>query len=218
MDYKKKLRKIYGLLEDKFGDLGWWPAEGPFEVIVGAILTQNTSWSNVEKAISKMKRENLLSPRGILKARTSRLAGAIRPAGYFMVKAGRLKEVSRFVMAECGGRLGRLKKSSTSALRNKLLAVKGVGPETADSILVYALGKPVFVVDAYTRRVFSRHGIIPEKAAYSEIQALVHGNFPRDQRKLNQFHALLVETGKRYCRKKGPLCEECPLKNVKRKG
>jgi len=214
MKDRTKIKKIYDLLEGYFGDLAWWPARTDFEVIVGAILTQNTAWTNVEKAIRNLRSERLLAPAKIERVNTGRLARLIRPAGYYRVKAERLKEISRFIMRECNGQLRRLKSRDAGKLREKLLAVKGVGPETADSILIYALGKPVFVVDAYTKRIFSRHGLTREDASYGEVQALVHRWFPRDRKALNQFHALLVETAKRFCRKKTGLCSECPLGKV----
>jgi len=207
-----KILKIYSRLEKHFGDLGWWPADSVFEVILGAILTQNTAWKNVEKAISGLKENRMISPVKIGKMRTSRLAKIIRSAGYHNVKAKRIKEISRFIVTECGGVYARLKKRSTRRLREQLLSVTGVGPETADSILLYALGKPVFVVDAYTKRIFSRHGLVQENATYDEIQVLVHENFPKKTKNLNQFHALLVETAKNFCKKNSPRCEECPLK------
>lgn len=210
------LREIYDRLEGRFGDLGWWPAESAFEVIVGAILTQNTAWSNVEKAIESLKRKKLMDPAGIVRSPAAALSCVIRSAGYHRVKTDRLKEISRFVIAECGGELRKLKSKNTGKLREKLLEVKGVGPETADSILVYALGKPVFVVDVYTKRIFSRHGLIEEDAAYDSVQALVHRFLPRKRRTMNQFHALLVETGKTFCKKRSPLCEICPLKGLPR--
>ena len=211
---KSKIRTIYRSLERSFGDLGWWPGTSRFEVIVGAILTQNTAWTNVKKAISQLKRNKLMSPEKITSMSEAKLSGLIRSAGYHRVKADRLKAISQFIMDECGSRLSRLKKENTGQLREKLLKVKGVGPETADSILVYALEKPVFVVDAYTRRIFSRHGLIQKNASYGDIQALVHKNFKENHMFFNQFHALLVEAGKRYCKKKKGLCRECPLKGV----
>jgi endonuclease-3 related protein len=216
-DKGKRIRKIYNLLHGHFGDLGWWPAESPFEVMVGAVLTQNTSWSNVEKAIERLKDKGLMRPSRMAGADAGSLSRAIRPAGYFRVKARRLKEMSRFIIKECGGKLDRLGREDILCLREKLLGVKGVGPETADSILVYALGKPVFVVDAYTRRVFSRHGLTGESASYEDVQRLVHENIPLKVKTMNQFHALLVEAGKRYCRKKSPKCGECPLRGMKRR-
>ncbi|MFC1479852.1 endonuclease III domain-containing protein [Candidatus Omnitrophota bacterium] len=211
---RNKIKKTYDLLEGYFGDLGWWPAESDFEVIVGAVLTQNTAWSNVTKAINELKGRDLLDPAKIERIDLERLARAIRSAGYYRVKARRLKEISRFVMAECGGKLSRLKRKDIRKLREKLLAVNGVGPETADSILIYALGKPVFVVDAYTKRIFSRHGLTNEKASYEEVQSLTHRYLPSDGKVYNQFHALLVETGKRFCKKREGLCGGCPLKGL----
>ncbi len=209
-----KIRKIYESLEGHFGDLGWWPARSAFEVVVGAILTQNTAWSNVEKVMGRLRSGKLLGPAEIMKTRTARLARIIRPVGYYRIKARRLKEISRFVMSECNGKLRGLRRKDAGNIREKLLAVKGVGPETADSILVYALKKPVFVVDAYTKRIFSRHGLIRQDASYDEVQSLVHSCFPPDEKALNQFHALLVETAKRFCRKKEPLCGNCPLNGI----
>ncbi|MFH1395160.1 MAG: hypothetical protein ABIH09_03290 [Candidatus Omnitrophota bacterium] len=209
----KKILKIYNQLEKYFGDLGWWPADSVFEVIVGTILTQNTSWKNVEKAIVNLKQKRVIDPVKISKMRTAELAKIIRSAGYHNIKAGRLKEISRFIVTECAGVYSRLKKRSTEKLRQQLLKVSGVGPETADSILLYALEKPIFVVDAYTKRIFFRHRLIKEKASYDDIQILVHENFPRDTKCLNQLHALLVETAKNFCKKNLPLCAECPLNN-----
>lgn len=206
-----KVRRMYRLLEAHFGDLGWWPAETPFEVIVGAVLTQNTAWVNVEKAIRVLKREGLMTLAAITGCVDERLAAAIRPAGYHNVKAGRLKAVCRFLWEECGGRLAKLKKADTAVLRKKLLAVKGVGPETADSILLYALEKPVFVVDAYTKRIFFRHALAEENAGYEDLRGKVEEVFNGDAARFNQFHALIVETAKNYCRKKKGLCGECPL-------
>lgn len=206
-----RIKRIYDLLDKHFGNLAWWPADTDFEVMVGAVLTQNTAWSNVEKAIGGLKNGGLLTPSKMHRSDIRRLSSTIRPAGYFRVKARRLKELCRFLMDECGGRIKTLRKRDTASLRQMLLKVNGIGPETADSILIYALEKPVFVVDAYTRRIFSRHGLAGEDASYDELQRLVHGNFPASVKKLNQFHALLVETAKRYCRKKKPLCSECPL-------
>ncbi|MFH1665050.1 MAG: endonuclease III domain-containing protein [Candidatus Omnitrophota bacterium] len=210
----KKFVEMYTLLEAYFGDLGWWPAGSDFEVVVGAILTQNTAWTNVEKAICRLRSRGFLDPRKIERAAISRLSDLIRPAGYHRLKAFRLKEISRFIMSECGGDFGKMKRRSREALRVKLLSVNGVGPETADSILLYALGKPVFVVDAYSRRIFSRHGLGKEDDPYDAVSARVMRHFPRDRRALNQFHALLVETAKRFCKKRAPLCGECPLSGV----
>ena len=207
----RKIKRIYGLLEGHFGDLKWWPAETAFEVVVGAVLTQSTSWINVEKAIRALKGKNLLDPKKLLAINSARLAAVIKSSGYHRVKARRLKEVSRFVLSESGGKLARLKRMDALDLRKKLLEVNGVGPETADSILVYALDKPVFVVDAYTKRIFSRHKIIEEDTSYDKVQKLTQGAMPVNVGVLNQFHALLVETAKQFCKKNNPLCGECPL-------
>ncbi|MDD5634284.1 MAG: hypothetical protein PHW46_03310 [Candidatus Omnitrophica bacterium] len=213
---KNKLKHIYDLMEGYYGDLSWWPADSPFEVIVGAILTQNTSWGNVEKAIMELKKNNALTVRKIGNMDETALAGLIRSSGYHRVKAGRLKNICRFILEECGGRLEALKKERQGVLRKKLLSVKGVGPETCDSILLYALDKPVFVVDAYTKRIFSRHGIINEDVAYDDVQHLVHENFPLRVKKLNKLHACIVETAKRFCKKKMGLCKNCPLGKIKK--
>jgi len=210
-----KIQTIYKKLEKHFGDLAWWPAETGFEVIIGTILTQSTSWRNAEKAIVNLKEKCLLTAEKIIKIKEAKLSSIIRPAGYHHEKAKRLKEISRFVINECGGQLDKLKKRRTGHLREILLRTRGVGPETADSILLYALDKPVFVVDAYTKRIFSRHKLISRDASYNDVQCLVRKNFPVNTKKLNQFHALLVETAKKFCRKKFPLCSGCPLENVK---
>jgi endonuclease III related protein len=206
-----KIREMYGRLEKRSGDPGWWPARTAFEVVVGAILTQNTAWTNVEKAIKRLRSERLLTPAGIMRVPAAELAGVIRPAGYHRVKARSLKAISGFLIEEAGGSLRRLKKQDAILLREKLLAVKGVGPETADSILLYALEKPVFVVDAYTKRIFSRHGLIREDASYRDVQEMVHRELGMDAEIFNRFHAYLVETAKRFCKKKAGQCEGCPL-------
>lgn len=209
-----KLKRIFETLEAHFGDLRWWPAESDFEVIIGVILTQNTAWANVVKAVINLKQKHLLTADRILKAETEELARLIRPAGYYRLKALRLKEISRFIMAECCGDLRKLRGKNIGMLRNMLLRVNGVGPESADSILLYAFGKPVFVVDAYTKRIFLRHNLIFEDASYDDVQTLVHESFPLKARMLNQFHALLVETAKRFCKKKAGLCQTCPLSRI----
>jgi len=214
MTIRKKMEKMYRLMEGRFGDLKWWPADTMFEVIIGAVLTQNTSWHNVEIAVGGLKKNGLLTPEAILDVRTPRLARIIKSSGYHRVKARRLKETAAFIMKESGGDLEEFRLKNTSVLRKDLLGVNGIGPETADSILLYAFGKPVFVVDAYTKRIFSRHGIIEESASYPEVQELVHGNFPRKMKALNQLHALIVETGKRFCGKRKMDCGMCPLNKL----
>jgi len=203
----------YHTLNDHFGNLHWWPGDSPVEIIVGAILTQNTAWQNVEKAIANLKQAYMLSTAGMLTIPESDLATLIRPSGYYNIKARRLKAFFTFLQEFYNGNLDDMLGEETSALRKQLLQVKGIGEETADSILLYAGGKPVFVVDAYTRRVLTRHGIIRDGLAYGEIQLLFMEYLPPDPDLYNQYHALLVITGKNYCKKK-PRCEECPLNKL----
>ncbi len=200
----------YDLLNEHFGDLFWWPGDSPLEVVVGAILTQNTAWRNVERAILSLKERNLLSVEALLAVDDDSLADCIRPAGYFNVKTKRLKAFFRFLADRHEGSLENLFEGSTEPLREQLLSVYGIGEETADSILLYAANKPIFVVDAYTRRILARHGLVGEKARYGEIQALFMASIPADAPQYNQYHALIVETGKTYCTKK-PRCNVCPL-------
>lgn len=189
----------------------WWPARTPFEVIVGAILTQNTSWGNVELAIANLRTAKLLTPAAILRVSTPRLAALVRPSGYFRQKAKKLKAFAKFLRAEYGGSLKRMFLMPTAALREKLLAVHGIGPETADSILLYAGNHPVFVVDAYTHRIFGRHGITEGKPNYEKLRVHIESSIPTLPRLFNEFHALIVNTGKNWCRKSAPRCRECPL-------
>ena len=211
MRQDKYLLRIYDLLNDHFGDLHWWPGGTPFEVIMGAILTQNTAWRNVEIAIANLHAAGVLSPEGIMRTDDNTLAGLIRPSGYYNIKTRRLKSFIHFLYDEFGGKLGRMFAEDAPVLRGKLLQVKGIGEETADSILLYAGNMPVFVVDAYTRRILQRHGIIAEDMNYGQIQALFLKQVPSSVPLYNQFHALLVNTGKEFCRK-APRCEGCPLR------
>lgn len=205
------LETFYNALEDRLGPQHWWPARTRFEVIVGAILTQNTAWSNVEKAIRALKRERLLEPRALRRAPLRRLERLVRPSGYYRQKARKLKAFVAFLDREFGDSLDRMFRLPTPVLREKLLAVHGIGPETADSILLYAGGHAVFVVDAYARRILARHGLASSAAGYLELQTLFEANLPRHADLFNQYHALLVETGKRWCRRSEPLCDHCPL-------
>ncbi len=209
------LREMYDRLDRRFGDLSWWPAKTPFEVIVGAILTQNTNWRNVERAIANLKNENLLTEQGLLAVEEGRLAELLRPSGYYRVKAKRLKAFLHFLFAEYRGDLGKMFAEDPRDLRLKLLGVKGIGEETADSILLYAGGMPVFVVDAYTRRIVSRHGIVNGDASYAEVQRLFMDNLPAEAPLYNQYHALLVQAGKLFCQKE-PLCGDCPLREFEK--
>ena len=206
------LLNMFEALKAELGPSDWWPAEDPFEVAVGAILTQNTNWVNVEKALRNLRREGLLDPRRLHALSPDQLAERIRPAGYFRLKAGRLKHFLVFLRDECGFDLQSLAQRDMAVLRGQLLKVKGVGPETADSILLYALNMPSFVVDAYTRRIMNRHALTPEDVEYDELQALFMDVLPEDTELYNEFHALLVRAAKRWCLKKQGLCGECPLR------
>lgn len=206
------LPTLYDRLLSRFGPQGWWPGEGRFEIIVGAILTQNTNWGNVEKAIGNLKAAQVLSPEGLYALDIGRLAELIRPAGYFNVKAQRLRHFLEWLFARFGGDLDAAAELSAQGLRQELLAIKGIGPETADSICLYAFEKPVFVVDAYTARIFGRHGLIWPEAGYEEIREYCEGGVERDVRLYNEFHALLVRLGKEHCKPK-PLCAGCPLED-----
>ncbi|MCD6094256.1 MAG: endonuclease III domain-containing protein [Candidatus Omnitrophica bacterium] len=209
-----KIQTIYQRLYKAFGPQNWWPGEGPFEIIVGAILTQNTAWTNVEKAIRNLKEQGLLSARGLRDVPLEDLAKAIRPAGYFNEKAKKLKAFIDFLFINYGGSVKRMFKKETQLLRQELLEIKGIGQETADSILLYAGNRAVFVVDAYTRRILSRLQLISEKADYQKIQQLFMQNLPLDAQLFNEFHALFVRLGKDICKKTKPDCGRCPLKKV----
>lgn len=207
---RKSLLNIYKKLYKSFGPQDWWPGDTAFEVIVGAILTQNTAWTNVEKAVYNLKKHKLLSPRKLSRAKPSKIAVLIRPSGYYNIKARRLLNFINYLNAEHGGDLKRMLRQKTDILRKTLLGIKGIGPETADSILLYAGYKPVFVVDAYTKRIFSRYGLLSEWASYDEIQRLFLHNLPKSVKLYNEYHALIVRVGKDWCRKK-PKCALCPL-------
>lgn len=208
-----KIIEIYHKLYHAFGPQHWWPGDSPFEIAVGAILTQNTNWANVEKAIASLKNKRALSAKGIHEMKTEKLALFIRPAGYFNVKARRLKAFIHFLINDYHGSMGRMKNEKLNTLRTKLLNVHGIGPETADSILLYALDNPVFVIDAYTKRALSRHSVINHDENYERIQDLFHETLKRDTELFNEYHALFVRLGKTYCRKK-PLCDGCPLEGM----
>jgi endonuclease III related protein len=208
------LLPYYDALFTAHGPQHWWPARTPFEIIVGAILVQNTAWTNVESAIENLRREKLLSPRAIETVPTPRLARLIRSSGYFRQKARKLKTFVCFLRREYQGSLVKMFRAPTLALRRQLLEVHGIGPETADSILLYAAKHPVFVVDAYTRRVLERHGLAHPKLGYEDVRQLFERNLPRDATLYNEFHALIVHTGKHFCRAREPRCSECALKSL----
>lgn len=210
---KKIFHQIYQKLFSALGPQHWWPAQTPFEVMVGAILTQNTNWGNVEKAIGNLKKAKVLSPLSLKRISLKKLAQAIRPAGYFNVKSRRLKNFVEFFFKEYQGSLKRMSSVPLDGLRAKLLQVNGLGPETADSILLYALKKPIFVVDAYTKRIFYRHALISRDEDYHELQDKFMSHLALDVRVFNEYHALIVHIGKHYCRS-NPRCESCPLRDV----
>ena len=213
----RRLLTYYRQLFDHYGPQHWWPGDGPFEVIIGAILTQNTAWSNVERAIKNLKETHLLSPEALLKVPKRKLARLIRPSGYFNIKAERLKAFILFLFKEYEGRLRSMFQEDPTILRNKLLNVKGIGPETADSILLYAGGVPIFVIDAYTRRVFHRHGLVHRDLDYQDLQSWFMGGLPRNAQLYNEFHALIVKVGKEHCGRE-PHCERCPLEGLLKGG
>src|SRR6266849_11053084 len=205
------LHKYYDLLLAAHGPQAWWRGRTRFEIIVGAILTQNTSWTNVELAIRNLRSQKLLSPNAIATVSSARLARLIRSSGYFRQKTRTLKAFARFLRYECRGSLTKMFRTNTPVLRQQLLAVHGIGPETADSILLYAGKHPVFVVDAYTRRILERDQLTAPQHSYEEIRRLFESSLPGDAPLYNQFHALIVRTGKEYCRTRNPRCSECPL-------
>ncbi|AHB14275.1 endonuclease III domain-containing protein [Dehalococcoides mccartyi] len=207
------LTDIYRCLLKKYGPQHWWPAESRFEMMAGAVLTQSAAWTNVEKAISRLKAADLLSPEAILEADEYYLAEAIRSSGYFNVKARKLKALSAWLQASYSGQADKLPYSDGTTLRKELLGVWGVGEETADSILLYACGKPVFVIDAYTRRIFSRLGLAERDAGYDRLQRLFTSNLAADAAVFNEYHALIVRHAKEHCRVK-PVCKGCVLKAV----
>ncbi|MFQ5912300.1 MAG: endonuclease III domain-containing protein [Nitrospinota bacterium] len=214
---RQVLMEIYGRLFRHFGPRGWWPGDTAIEVCVGAILVQNTSWANAARAIDNLKGRGLLSTEGLRDVSRPRLARLIRPARFFNVKAARLKSFIHLLWSEHEGRLKHLFSLSTDVLREALLKLKGVGPETADSVLLYAADRPVFVVDAYTHRILSRLGLYDGprtgRGGYETLQDLFHRVLPRDVALYNEYHAVLVELGKEYCRPR-PICAPCPLRDI----
>ncbi len=207
------LMVIYRRLYDRFGPQHWWPGQMPFEVIVGAILTQNTNWTNVEKAIGNLRHAGALSPEGLRALAVEELAELIRPAGYYNVKARRLANFMGWLFDSCGGNLDALADRNPSMLREQLLGIHGIGPETADSILLYAFGMPVFVVDAYTCRILGRHRLLEGPADYESVREMMESLVPRDPALYNEYHALLVRLGKEYCKTR-PRCAGCPLEDL----
>lgn len=207
---RRALLEIYRRLEAHFGPTGWWPGDTPFEIAIGAILTQNTAWSNVEKAIENLKRGKLLSPRRILACPDDTLEEALRPSGYFRVKARRVRGFCAYLVERHGGSMARMAKQPLETLRPQLLQVHGIGPETADDVLLYACHKAVFVVDTYTRRILSRHGHVRSAIGYEDLRAVFERHLDADDTLFKEYHGLIVLTGNRYCRAT-PRCDDCPL-------
>lgn len=210
MHTSDRLMDLHDRLLAAYGPQHWWPGETPFEVMVGAVLTQNTAWTNVEKAIANLKAAGVLSLEGVMGLGPERLAQLIRPAGYFNVKAQRLLNLMATIAERFEGDLDYMFQHSVEDLREALIGTKGIGPETADSIVLYAAGKPIFVVDAYTFRVLARHGLAEEGMTYFELQELFMDNLPLEAPLFNEFHALLVTLGKERCKKTNPRCAGCP--------
>lgn len=205
----RRLRRVHDNLLAAYGPQGWWPAEEVFEILVGAVLTQNTAWRNVEKALDNLRARNAMEPRALLNLPQEELAEAIRPSGYFNIKADRLHHLCRWYVAQGG--FAALAEWPTETLRRELLSVKGVGPETADDILLYAFERPVFVVDAYTFRIFERYGLIDPGYGYEALRAAVEAVAGPATQWFNELHALLVVHGNQTCRPR-PLCSQCPLR------
>lgn len=209
------IREIYDLLFQAFGPQDWWPGDSRFEIMVGAVLTQNTNWKNVEKAINNIKAVGLMSPEALYQLPAEQLAMLIKPAGYFNVKTKRLKNLLAWLFDNYGGSLEVVENLSDYALREQLLEVKGVGRETADSIMLYAFNRAIFVVDTYTARVLIRHELIDECCDYEQLRELLESSLVPDVKLFNEFHALFVQVGKEFCRPK-PKCENCPLNCIPR--
>jgi endonuclease-3 related protein len=207
------LTEIYRLLFARYGPQHWWPADTTFEVMVGAILTQSAAWGNVEKAISNLKREGELTPVSLRQLPIDKLANLIYPSGYYKAKALKLKKFVERLGEAYQDSLDKLFSLDILQLRNELLSIHGVGPETADSIILYAAHKPTFVIDTYTRRIISRLGLSPQRVDYTTFQALFMDNLPAGEQLFNEYHALFVRHGKEAC-KKTPLCDHCCLKDL----
>ena len=209
----KVLETIYASLYTAFGQQHWWPGDTPLEIAVGAILTQNTNWRNVEKAIQNLKRGKMLSAQALHAIHPKSLAALIRPAGHYNIKTRRLKNFIGFLMADYRGRMKQMAREDLQVIRNKLLSVNGIGKETADSIILYALERPVFVIDAYTKRIFSRHDILNRDLPYETFQHLFHTGIRNEVQLFNEYHALLVRLAKEFCRT-APCCSGCPLEGI----
>lgn len=206
--------EVYQRLKEHFGSQGWWPGETPFEIIVGAILTQNTNWSNVSKAIDNLRDAELLNFGSLRLLSVEEIASYIRPSGYYNLKAKRLRNLMNMIDRLYSADLDLFLEDSFEGGRENLLSVKGVGPETADCIMLYACGHPAFVIDSYTHRVFSRHQLVDEETDYESMQNSFLSYLPEDVQLFNDYHALIVKVATTYCKKNNPLCEECPLQGI----
>ena len=210
-------QQVYQLLFDHYGPQHWWPADTPFEVLVGAVLTQNTSWGNVGKALVCLRERGLLEYETFSQLAPEEIAPLIRSSGYYNLKAQRLRNLINLVEEEYGGNFALFRKGELHPLREQLLTVRGIGPETADAILLYVCKKLSFVVDTYTHRVFSRHGMVDEESDYHSIQEQFVNNLPEDTELYGEYHALVVRVAKDFCKKKAPRCEGCPLDGLHRR-
>jgi len=209
---RRRLLRLYRRCYAHFGPLHWWPGDSAFEICVGAILTQNTAWTNVEKAIANLKKAKLLNVRAMHGAPPAVLAEAVRPSGYYNQKARKLWTFAEHLGRRHHHSIMHLLRQPLDALRIELLSLNGIGPETADSMILYAAEQPIFVVDAYTRRVLYRMGLLPADADYHELQALFHRCLPPEVELYNEFHAQIVYLGKEFCRKSKPRCAACPAR------
>ena len=210
MNTDVRLTLVYKKLYKSFGPQQWWPGESGLECAVGAILTQNTSWINVEKAILNLKSAMDITIKNLEAVSTEELSALIRPAGFYIQKTWCIKRLIKFIINEYGGKIDNMKSTDTYTLRQQLLSIKGIGPETADCILLYVLKKPVFVIDRYTYRMLFRHGFVDRETTYNEMQKLFMDNIENDEVMFGEFHALIVQAGKKHCKKKAD-CEACPL-------
>lgn len=206
--------EAYQRLYDHFGPQHWWPAEEPFEVMVGAVLVQNTQWKNAQKAIDNLREYDLLNYEKLSLLGATEIAEYIKSSGYYNLKSQRLKNLLDMIECQYDGDFSIFLADDALPARENLLGVKGVGPETADSILLYCCGYPVFVVDTYTHRVFSRHNMVDEETDYHTMQDVFVANLPQDRQLFNEFHALIVTVAARYCKKTKPLCGKCPLQGL----
>ena len=206
-----KLTEAYDRMLAAFGPQQWWPGDSPFEIMVGAVLVQNTAWRNVERAIRNLRDAGVMEPNALYRLPPAELSELIRPAGYYQVKTKRLRNLLRFVVEEHDGSLESMFATSLSSLREQLLEINGIGPETADAILLYAGGLPTFVVDTYTHRVLARHGWLDYDASYDDTKDYFESALPAETQLYNEYHALLVRVGKDHCKRTAPKCETCPL-------